>query len=558
TGTSRGVRAAAAVFDRLPCPWLAAVGNHDLQATEEFDTDEANLADFLAAVRRSSPWASLESNGIFFVVLGSQMWRGNVPQPHEVRLLEDQLTWFRETLAARPAMPTVVVTHAPILGSGLRILPSVHGLAGNAWVNHCHDPGALAEIRADNPQIIMWLSGHSHLGHDYPDALSERRGTLFVHVGVPTAAASRDGMRHSRVIDFEDGDIKVWTYDHAAGQLRGKPDWTAGTPVWKMPARTCVFLPEAVREGTAPGLSITEDGRAVEVADLPILNFLPRHEAPVSALAWAPDGRLLVGTDGGTVWEYAPGAETPSGILWEAPAPIRCLAVRPCGDRALWAADISGAVIRADLSDPDRFVHSPAGRRRKPPLGIAPAPVARFRFPECVGVTFVEAGDGRAWMIDSESGCFREVPGKGPPGRGIGLAGDMARSLGGLTTGAPAEERLAAGTIAFSEDGKSLRCVLDAGGKRVEIRRVLRRAARVAASAAQGETIAIAPGIPGDRDYPVLVLAARAAPAKVRLVLEGTVASPAGGERRAARRMMEIRRGDPPISIVRFPEGDGG
>ncbi len=555
TGTSKGVRAAVDALNRLPCPWLTAVGNHDLQATDEFDTDEANLAGFLAAVGRVSPWASLESNGIFFAVLGNQAWRGNVPQPHEVRIFEDQLEWLRGELRNRPSTPTVIATHAPMLGSGLRILPSVHGIAGNAYINHCHHPAALAEIWTENPQIIIWLSGHSHLGHDYPDAISERRGTLFVHVGVPTAAASRDGCRHSRAIDFEDRDVKVRTYDHTAGRLREKPDWTAGVPAEKMVARTAVFLPSAVRDGAAPGLSISEDGRSVEVADLPIVNFLPWHDAPVSALAWAADGRLLVGTEGGAVWEYAPRAEAPSGVLLEAPAPIQCLAAEPNGS-ALWAADVSGAVARLDISDPDRFIHSPNVRPRKPVFWILPFPVCRFRFAKGRTGVFAEARDGRACRIAPASGAPSGITSREASSADAGRSGGKPVAHP-VTPESETTVDIQPGTITIAEDGRSLRCVLEAGGRRVEVRRIMRRAARITAHAALENMIALAPYIPRARDYPVLVLEARAAPAKVRLALEGEVVGSAAGGRRTVRGTVEIRRGDPPISVVRFPEANG-
>lgn len=44
----------------------------------------------------------------------------------------EQLAFFREKLAEAGSRPVVVFTHAPILGSGLRVVQTVH--VKNRWV----------------------------------------------------------------------------------------------------------------------------------------------------------------------------------------------------------------------------------------------------------------------------------------------------------------------------------------------------------------------------------------------------------------------------------------
>ena len=45
---------------------------------------------------------------------------------HEVHVDTEQLAFFRRALAEAAGRPVVVFTHAPILGSGLKVVQTVH------------------------------------------------------------------------------------------------------------------------------------------------------------------------------------------------------------------------------------------------------------------------------------------------------------------------------------------------------------------------------------------------------------------------------------------------
>ena len=52
---------------------------------------------------------------------------------------DEQLRWFEETVAAHPAedgWKIFVFTHAPPIGSGLRVLQENHVVNGCCWLNH--------------------------------------------------------------------------------------------------------------------------------------------------------------------------------------------------------------------------------------------------------------------------------------------------------------------------------------------------------------------------------------------------------------------------------------
>jgi hypothetical protein len=45
---------------------------------------------------------------------------------HEVYIDEEQMMWFEGILAANPHRPIIVFTHAPPMGSGLKVVANVH------------------------------------------------------------------------------------------------------------------------------------------------------------------------------------------------------------------------------------------------------------------------------------------------------------------------------------------------------------------------------------------------------------------------------------------------
>ena len=72
-------------------------------------------------------------------------------------LSEGQLDWLRGELAKNRALPTIVVFHGPLTGT-LRNY--------RHWINTpdfvAQPIAAIDSIIRDNPQIFLWLSGHTH------------------------------------------------------------------------------------------------------------------------------------------------------------------------------------------------------------------------------------------------------------------------------------------------------------------------------------------------------------------------------------------------------------
>jgi hypothetical protein len=124
--------------------------------------------------------------------------------------------WLRTTLAENRRRPTFIFSHAPVMGSGLRVLQSIHLMCPNAWLNHTDEPERFIEIVKHNPQIKLWFSAHNHLGQWYPDSLARVNQCTFVHTGV-IGDVTRDGCRHSRLVEFDAAGFVLSTIDHATG-----------------------------------------------------------------------------------------------------------------------------------------------------------------------------------------------------------------------------------------------------------------------------------------------------------------------------------------------------
>jgi len=127
---------------------------------------------------------------------------------HEIHVDDDQIEWFRQMVESHPdsdGWKIMVFSHAPIIGSGLRVLQSVHVTNGCAWLNHCSESdvrNSFVRIVKNNPQIKCWFSGHFHLSHDYEDALVQATEApcAFLQVGVMGPGSSRDNKRQSRFV----------------------------------------------------------------------------------------------------------------------------------------------------------------------------------------------------------------------------------------------------------------------------------------------------------------------------------------------------------------------
>ncbi|GLC68750.1 hypothetical protein PLESTF_000732800 [Pleodorina starrii] len=217
SGSRKCFEFARQFLDGFGVPYALVTGNHDLEG-DEFETDEENLEAWSEVFRQPHYWAA-DLGPARLVGLSTVRYRSNTHSHHEVFISDDQLTWLEAQLADNPTTPFIVLTHAPPMGCGLKVIQEVHIKNRCAWLNHSANPRAFMDILARHRNVKLWFSGHFHLSHNYPDSISTVGGAAFVQVGV-IGECNRDGLRQSRLLRGGPEGYQLFTVDHDGGALR--------------------------------------------------------------------------------------------------------------------------------------------------------------------------------------------------------------------------------------------------------------------------------------------------------------------------------------------------
>jgi hypothetical protein len=217
-GTQLSFDEAKTYFDKFNFPVYPLVGNHDLEGLE-FKTDEANIKAWQDTFNLNCPYYSVKKDTAIFIFLSSTQFRENTYCCHEVYIDDTQFNWFKQTVHENKDKQIFVFSHAPIIGSGIRVLQNLHLRGGNAWLNHSQQPEKFIQLVNENPQIKFWASGHNHLSQEYPDTTSIKNGCLFCHTGVINNI-TRDGRHQSRLIELDDNQISISTIDHDSNTVK--------------------------------------------------------------------------------------------------------------------------------------------------------------------------------------------------------------------------------------------------------------------------------------------------------------------------------------------------
>jgi len=224
-GTSACFKLTREYLDGFGVPFEVITGNHDLEGIDEFPTDKANMEAFLKAFDKETPqFVRQIADKTLLVGLSSVVFREALFTSHEVFIDEQQVKWFEQLVKSCPAQDgwkLFVFSHAPPIGSGLRVLQENHVVNGCCWLNHSSKTRRkFIDLVRENRCIKGWFSGHFHLGQDYQDSITfpegnSRGSCVFAQTAVIGKKSTRDTRRQSRLVRGNKDGFQIFTINHA-------------------------------------------------------------------------------------------------------------------------------------------------------------------------------------------------------------------------------------------------------------------------------------------------------------------------------------------------------
>ena len=176
TGTKEEYQTAKTYFDGLSQPLAPVNGNHDFRYADERNPagklvrgDSKNRLLKLQRFRDAFGLASLsytrQLGAYLLVFLSNEMEEDS---PLLLQFSGKQLQWLRSTLENHRNRPTLVFTHSP-----LRDTLTNYNRYANTPNFYAQPAAELQEILAENPQVFLWVSGHTHTPPTNPDFHSD-------------------------------------------------------------------------------------------------------------------------------------------------------------------------------------------------------------------------------------------------------------------------------------------------------------------------------------------------------------------------------------------------
>lgn len=323
--TRGGLEDTKALMDLLGCPYAAVLGNHDV----EFQPGHGGEYDPIAAYREifgCEPWRAIEACGALLLFISVEPQNAErMRTANGVSVTDLQFQWIEDQLRARPGMPTLIFSHAPAAGNGMRCSPPLHSAATDTYLDQTFDALRWRTLQREFPQIRVWFSAHYHMGHDYDSAITEREGVFHVSCGV-FAPCSRDQSRHTRFAELsDDGRLVISTFDHDLAQV-------------------------VLTEDAAIDLTGREAPRG-RIAHPRDNEMLIGPEEVLRVMYLESRDRYYIATSKGRLWEYLPElAEFSGTIVLDG----GCSELRADRDR-LYVTTGDGGIFSVELDSDDRL-----------------------------------------------------------------------------------------------------------------------------------------------------------------------------------------------------------
>jgi len=212
TGTEEEYAYVKAYFSKLIKPLHVITGNHDFIYADELDSNgkfqhapreiqDEKLKRFQTLFRLPKLYYSIEKENYLLLFLSA-----NNPT-HLAELSQEELTWFEHELISHPQTPTIVFFHAPLDNT----LENY-----NHWAN---TPNFVAQPKDkiqilihNNPQLFLWVSGHTHTSAKEPSFASAINHVEHV-TNIHNADMNKEVIWTNSLFLY-DNHVTIKTYNH--------------------------------------------------------------------------------------------------------------------------------------------------------------------------------------------------------------------------------------------------------------------------------------------------------------------------------------------------------
>jgi predicted MPP superfamily phosphohydrolase len=164
TGTAEEYSDAKQYISKLTKPYAIVIGNHEY-LYDDARNSQGNLTKAQPTIRKEKLDRAMSVFNMSELYYSKQVGQykllllstDSLYSDRNTALSDKQVEWFQAELAKAKDKPTIVFCHSPLRGT----------LMGENWVVNnsdfwIHPELKIKEIIKDNPQVFLWVSGHTH------------------------------------------------------------------------------------------------------------------------------------------------------------------------------------------------------------------------------------------------------------------------------------------------------------------------------------------------------------------------------------------------------------
>jgi 3',5'-cyclic-AMP phosphodiesterase len=215
----------------IKLPLSVVTGNHDYfyikkenddlkftQGTPE--TRKEKLDRFAKVFGLKSLSYTVKIDGYLLVFLSIDEINGK----YNIKLSKKTVEWFSDTVRKNKNVPIIVFCHAP-LNNTLRIIDEKN--IGSAYLEPIKD---IDSIITDNPQIFIWVSGHTHTATTNPGFMADYNMYKGQVLDIQNDDMDQETICTNSLYLYADR-VEVKTYNHKKEKFESKYDRTIKRPV---------------------------------------------------------------------------------------------------------------------------------------------------------------------------------------------------------------------------------------------------------------------------------------------------------------------------------------